>query len=46
MTKTEHWMRVQTSDEEFLDAVQKPLRAMFVSFPSKRFSLGVLVVFL
>lgn len=39
-------MRVQTSDEEFLDAVEKPLRAMFVSFPSKRFSLGVLVVFL
>ena len=39
-------MRVQTNDEEFLDAVHKPLRAMFVSFPSKRFSLGVLVVFL
>ena len=39
-------MRVQTNDEEFLDAVQKLLRAMFVSFPSKRFSLSVLVVFL
>lgn len=34
-------MRVQTNDEEFLDAFQKKLRAMFVSFPSKQFSLGV-----
>ena len=30
---------------EFLDAVQKPLRAIFVGFPSKQFSLCVLVVF-
>ena len=34
-------MRVQTNDEEFLDAFQEKLQAMFVSFPFKRFSLGV-----
>ena len=36
-------MRVQTNDEEFLDPVQKKLRAVFVSLPSKRFSLGVYI---